>query len=175
MPCSCSKGALTFDEARLVKDKLTGGRVGHGVSLRKVLEAEILNYEQGEPTKKAHVTPAGRKVAPEVGITETKRTAAELAAMGGAAETTPVLRPKQSKYVVKVTFDARQITRGLFRVCVQKHRPWRSDVAVHYRGHWFYIAEDDVQSRSTLNLVKLAIDIQSQAGAAGPVLTLPLN
>lgn len=72
-------------------------------------------------------------------------------------------------------FDARQITRGLFRVCVQKHRPWRSDVAVHYRGHWFYIAEDDVQSRSTLNLVKLAIDIQSQAGAAGPVLTLPLN
>jgi hypothetical protein len=48
-------------------------------------------------------------------------------------------------------------------------------VAVYYRGHWFYIAEDDVQSRSTLNLVKLAIDIQSQAGAAGPVLTLPLN
>ena len=72
-------------------------------------------------------------------------------------------------------FDARQITRGLFRVCVQKHRPLRSEVAVPYRGHWFYIAEDDVQSRSTLNLVKLAIDIQSQSGAAGPVLTLPLN
>ena len=72
-------------------------------------------------------------------------------------------------------FDARQITRGLFRVCVQKHRPWRSEVAVPYRGHWFYIAEDDVQSRSTLNLVKLAIDLQSQSGAAGPVLTLPLN
>ena len=27
---------------------------GHGVSLRKVLEMEILDYEQGEPTKKAH-------------------------------------------------------------------------------------------------------------------------
>ena len=37
---------------------------GHGVSLRKVLEAEIGNYERGEPTKKARVTPAGRKVAP---------------------------------------------------------------------------------------------------------------
>ena len=72
-------------------------------------------------------------------------------------------------------FDARQITRGLFRVCVQKHRPLRSEVAVPYRGHWFYIAENDVQSRATLNLVKLAIDIQSQSGAAGPVLTLPLN
>jgi hypothetical protein len=42
------------------------------MSLRKVLEAEILNYEQGEPTKKAHVTPAGRKVAPKVAITETR-------------------------------------------------------------------------------------------------------
>ena len=26
MPCSCCKGALTFDESRLVKEKLTGGR-----------------------------------------------------------------------------------------------------------------------------------------------------
>ncbi len=26
MPCSCCKGAITFDEARLVKEKLTGGR-----------------------------------------------------------------------------------------------------------------------------------------------------
>lgn len=72
-------------------------------------------------------------------------------------------------------FDARQITRGLFRVCVQKHRPVWSDLAVYYRGHWFYIAEDDVRSRSTLNLVKFAIDLQSQSGNAGPVLTLPLN
>ena len=72
-------------------------------------------------------------------------------------------------------FDARQITHGLFKVCVQKHRPLRSDAAVHYRGHWFYIAENDVQSRSTLSLVKFAIDMQSQSGNAGPVLTLPLN
>jgi hypothetical protein len=72
-------------------------------------------------------------------------------------------------------FDARQITRGLFKVCVQKHRPLRSDVAVYYRGHWFYIAENDVQSRSTLSFVKFAIDLQSQSGNAGPVLTLPLN
>ena len=72
-------------------------------------------------------------------------------------------------------FDGRQLTRGLFHVCVQKHRPLRSDLAVHYRGHWFYIPEDDVQSRATLNLLKLAIDLQSEAGQTGPVLTLPLN
>jgi hypothetical protein len=34
---------------------------GHGVSLRKALEAEILNYEQGEPTKKARVTRGGQE------------------------------------------------------------------------------------------------------------------
>jgi hypothetical protein len=84
---------------------------GHGVSLRKVLEAEILNYEQGEPSKKAHVTPAGRRVESKVRITETKHTAALIEAMGGTAEKMPVLRLKQSKYIVKVTFDARQISK----------------------------------------------------------------
>jgi hypothetical protein len=71
-------------------------------------------------------------------------------------------------------FDGRQLTKGLFRVCVQKHKPLRSDTAVYYRGHWFYIAEDDVQSRVTLNYVKLVIDIRSEAGET-PVLTLPVN
>jgi hypothetical protein len=72
-------------------------------------------------------------------------------------------------------FDARHLTRGLFSVCVQKHRPLHSDLAVHYRGHWFYIAENDVQSRATLTLLKFIIDVNSQSGAAGPVLTLPLR
>jgi len=72
-------------------------------------------------------------------------------------------------------FDARQLTRGFFSVCVQKHRPVWSDLAVKYRGHWFYIAEDDVQSRATLSLLKFIIDVNSQSGSAGPVLTLPLR
>ena len=71
-------------------------------------------------------------------------------------------------------FNGQQLTKGLFRVCVQKHRPLRSDTAVYYRGHWFYIAEDDVQSRVTLNYVKLVIDIRSEAGQTS-VLTLPVN
>jgi hypothetical protein len=72
-------------------------------------------------------------------------------------------------------FDARCLTKGLFHVCVQKHRPFRSDLAVRHRGHWFYIAENDVQSRATLNFVKLVLDLNSQSGSAGPVLTLPLR
>ena len=88
----------------------------HWVSLRKVLEIEILNYEQGKPTEKAHVTPGGRKVAPRVEITETKHTAAEKKALeekasAGTADETQVLRRKQKKYMVKVTFDSRQISK----------------------------------------------------------------
>ena len=71
-------------------------------------------------------------------------------------------------------FSGHRLTDGLFHVCVQKHRPLRSDTAVFYRGHWFYIAEDDVQSRATLNYVKLVIDVRSEAGDT-PVLTLPVN
>jgi len=71
-------------------------------------------------------------------------------------------------------FDGHRLTKGLFHVCVQKHRPLRSDTAVYYRGHWFYIPEDDVQSRVTLNYVKLVVDIRSEAGET-PVLTLPVN
>ncbi len=84
------------------------------MSLHRVLEGEILNYEQGEPTKKAHVTQAGRMVAPRVDITETKHTESELEAraVGGPADTAQVpLRSKQGKYIVKVTFDTRQISK----------------------------------------------------------------
>jgi hypothetical protein len=35
MPCSCCKGALTFDETRFVKEKLTGGRAVPNTKTRK--------------------------------------------------------------------------------------------------------------------------------------------
>ena len=71
-------------------------------------------------------------------------------------------------------FDGRRLTKGLFHVCVQKHKPLRSDLAVYYRGYWYYIPEDDVQSRATLNYVKLVLDMRSEVGDS-PVLTLPVN
>jgi hypothetical protein len=71
-------------------------------------------------------------------------------------------------------FDAQKLTQGLFHVCVQKHKPLRSELAVYYRGYWFYIPQDDVQSRATLNYLKFVIDVRSEAGSS-PVLTLPVN
>lgn len=70
-------------------------------------------------------------------------------------------------------FDGRSITRGLFHVCVQKHRPLQAEVAVHYRGYWFYISQGDVASRSTLNFMRLVAEIQSKSGSLPEAYALP--
>lgn len=72
-------------------------------------------------------------------------------------------------------FDPRQLTRGLFHVRVQKHRPWHTTLAVHYRGHWFYVAEEDAKSRAVVNMVEMILGLQLQEKTQGPVLTLPIN
>ncbi len=72
-------------------------------------------------------------------------------------------------------FDPRQLTRGFFHVCVQKHRPWHTTLAVHYRGHWFYVAEEDAMSRAVVNMLEMILGLQLQERSQGPVLTLPIN
>lgn len=72
-------------------------------------------------------------------------------------------------------FDPRQLTRGFFHVCVQKHRPWNTTLAVHYRGHWFYVAEEDAKTRAVVNLLEMILGLQLQEKTEGPVLTLPIN
>ncbi|MFM7108912.1 MAG: hypothetical protein ACKOZU_10005 [Planctomycetaceae bacterium] len=71
--------------------------------------------------------------------------------------------------------DPRQLTRGFFHVRVQKHRPWNTTLAVHYRGHWFYVAEEDAKSRAVVNLLEMILGLQLQDKTQGPVLTLPIN
>jgi hypothetical protein len=72
--------------------------------------------------------------------------------------------------------DWTRLTNGLFRIHVQRFRPWHAEVAVPYRDHWFYIAENDVQSRAVLSHVLLSIEHQvADAKTAAPVLTLPLR
>jgi len=73
-------------------------------------------------------------------------------------------------------FDWTQITAGHFVVHVQKHRPRAAEVAVHYRGYWFYIAADDVNSRAALAILEVVFALQESDGrSAGPLLTLPIG
>ena len=73
-------------------------------------------------------------------------------------------------------FDWTQITAGNFYVHAQKHRPKAAEVAVWYRGYWFYIAADDVKSRSMLAILEVLFALQESDGkSVGPLLTLPLG
>ena len=68
------------------------------------------------------------------------------------------------------------MTAGNFLVHVQKHRPRAAEVAVQYRGYWFYIACDDVKSRATLAILEILFALQeSGEKSAGPLLTLPVG
>jgi hypothetical protein len=73
-------------------------------------------------------------------------------------------------------FDWTRVTAGNFSVHAQKHRPRGAEVAVPYRGYWFYIAQDDVNSRAALAILELMFALQESDGKnVGPLLTLPLG
>ena len=73
-------------------------------------------------------------------------------------------------------FDWTQVTAGHFIVHAQKHRPRDAEVAVQYRGYWFYVPQDDVNSRAALAILEIVFALQESDGkSAGPLLTLPLG
>ncbi len=73
-------------------------------------------------------------------------------------------------------YDWTHVTAGNFLVHVQKHRPRDAEVAVPYRGYWFYIASNDVNSRATLAILEMVFALQESADKpGGPLLTLPIG
>jgi hypothetical protein len=73
-------------------------------------------------------------------------------------------------------FDWTPITAGNFFVHAQKHKPKDAEVAVKYRGYWFYVASNDVRSRASLAFLELLFALQESDGKnVGPLLTLPVG
>lgn len=73
-------------------------------------------------------------------------------------------------------FDWTRVTAGQFFVRSQKHRPASAELAVSYRGYWFYIAPDDVNSRAILSIIEVLFALQESGDRTlGPLLTLPLG
>jgi hypothetical protein len=73
-------------------------------------------------------------------------------------------------------FDWTPVTAGNFFVHAQRRRPRAAEVAVKYRGYWFYIAPDDVKSRAVLAILEVMFALQESDGkSVGPLLTLPLG
>jgi hypothetical protein len=73
-------------------------------------------------------------------------------------------------------YDWTRLTSGVFQVRSARHRPADAEVAVSYRGFWFYIDRQDTHTRSTLALLEILHALEeSNAGQTGPLLTLPIN
>ena len=65
---------------------------------------------------------------------------------------------------------------NLFKVRAGSKRPDDAYIATFYRGHWFWIDDADLQSKSTFMLLRQLFDLQAgQSTYQGPTLTLPVG
>ena len=73
-------------------------------------------------------------------------------------------------------FDWSAVTGELLTIEASGKAPTNSAVAVEYRNKWFYIKDDDIQSKSTLQLLGQLFALQSKKSInSAPVLTLPIG
>lgn len=71
-------------------------------------------------------------------------------------------------------FDWQQVLDGNFRVRWSESEPTRAAVKVKHRGHWFSIADDDLESKSTFMLLIQLFNMQAgRAALPVPLLTIP--
>ncbi len=57
-----------------------------------------------------------------------------------------------------------------------RSKPRNAAVAIPYQGYWFYVRDDDLQSKATFLLMQVLMGMQSGASTTGaPVLTIPVS
>ena len=72
-------------------------------------------------------------------------------------------------------FDWGTLHEKQIRLRWSQNRPDDAYIAVKYRDYWFYIADSDLDSKSTFLLLQILGDLQAgTTPSAGPVLTLPV-
>lgn len=73
-------------------------------------------------------------------------------------------------------FDWTKVTGDLMSIHTSPMEPADTTLKVKHRGHWFYISENDLTSKSTLVLLLQLLALQAGgAEVEAPVLTLPLG
>lgn len=73
-------------------------------------------------------------------------------------------------------FDWARLAGGLFRVETGRDAPSSAAVKIRHRGQWFYVADDDLDSKSTFSLLAQLFALQAGSGEGlRPVLTIPVG
>ena len=66
-------------------------------------------------------------------------------------------------------FDWRDMTGDMLQVEVSKLPPFKAAVSVFYRGYWFYIKDDDLNSKATFNLLIELFNLEIRAGGGSQI------
>jgi hypothetical protein len=88
--------------------------------------------------------------------------------------------------IVQTTIDAsgnvfdwtKNASSTLMRVRCSKNKPGNAFISTCYRGHWFYIDDSDLHSKSTFMFVSTLFNLQAGEASASdvaPMLTIPLG
>lgn len=73
-------------------------------------------------------------------------------------------------------FDWTRITGKIMRIHHARRRPTDAYLAVSYRDLWWYIKDDDLDSKSTFSFLSQTLKmLSSDVNPGGPVLTLPIS
>lgn len=73
-------------------------------------------------------------------------------------------------------FNWDELLGGVFRVRVSRYCPRDAYIAVPYRGHWYSIADSDLDTKATLNLLEEMFSLQVRGGGDKlPLLTLGIG
>ena len=81
-----------------------------------------------------------------------------------------------SSYAAGGPFDQANTRGHLFRVRTSATEPTLASVKVFYRDAWFYVADDDIDSKVTFALVSMLVMLQSgDTAKITPLISLPVN
>jgi hypothetical protein len=82
-----------------------------------------------------------------------------------------------TRYPDGTRFDWRDLFHKLFHVRTSTSNPTLAFTKTYYRGHWFYISDDDLDSKSTFQLIAHLVSMQAGTSNAygSPLLTIPVG
>ena len=73
-------------------------------------------------------------------------------------------------------FDWQNVMQGMVRIRSSLVAPLDTFVSIRYGGSYFYIAQDDVESKETLSLLMLLFTLQAgEKPTTAPLLSLPIG
>ncbi len=105
---------------------------------------------------------------------ETRSVLAMMAYLSAAVE---VPEAHRAQVVPSPSPQLEEIFDGLLEIRSARKNNVQAQLQVPYRGYWFYVADDDIESKKTLALLSSLIRLSINAGGAQnvPVLTLPVG